>query len=443
MSLRPRKRRRSQAFENGVQERTENNNTAVENTTESPTETQGKIEGLTGDPKQDLDIWDAFKEEHYEIIEQLPLSLHRQYVLLKELDGQAQAYNVELLASVLDYIALRRTYAARSKPTHTTGPIQHSPASHSAQAKPFDPSSDPSVSRSPEKTPSTSELPRIDTEMTTLFSPRQPDNDIRFRATPSSIPLTSTSASTAAGPKDTRSLLVRIAQLSEETLKASEEKVNLAQAAYESVDRHIRLFDQAIKEQEASISLGVRAGTHLAPILLPDLVVPRWARPSRIEHSPVPSLSPEDELVPQPTETVVNEPPSDHGPSLGIISSDAPSELPPTRKTPRKKGKKTLDKKVDDSVPLAPRARTIRSLKLRVPAQAPELVVRLPPTVPDDPQEQRYCYCNQVSYDTMVACDNPGCKIEWFHLSCLGLKHAPKGKWFCRDCKPRNIQKGK
>ncbi|KAI4108048.1 MAG: hypothetical protein LQ339_002320 [Xanthoria mediterranea] len=58
--------------------------------------------------------------------------------------------------------------------------------------------------------------------------------------------------------------------------------------------------------------------------------------------------------------------------------------------------------------------------------------------------EPRYCYCNQVSYGEMVACDMDSCPREWFHLDCLGLAKAPKGnaKWFCDECK-ENLKKGK
>lgn len=39
--------------------------------------------------------------------------------------------------------------------------------------------------------------------------------------------------------------------------------------------------------------------------------------------------------------------------------------------------------------------------------------------------EPKYCYCNDVSYGEMVACDNEDCAIEWFHLKCAGLSRAP------------------
>ncbi|KAH7106867.1 hypothetical protein BKA62DRAFT_685327 [Auriculariales sp. MPI-PUGE-AT-0066] len=48
--------------------------------------------------------------------------------------------------------------------------------------------------------------------------------------------------------------------------------------------------------------------------------------------------------------------------------------------------------------------------------------------------EKQYCYCNQISYGDMVACDNEECPREWFHLGCIGITSAPKGSWYCDDC---------
>ncbi|RDX71829.1 PHD finger protein ING1 [Mucuna pruriens] len=64
--------------------------------------------------------------------------------------------------------------------------------------------------------------------------------------------------------------------------------------------------------------------------------------------------------------------------------------------------------------------------------------------LPVDPNEPTYCFCNQVSYGAMVACDNPNCKIEWFHFGCVGLKEQPKGKWYCSNCAgTKNRRRGK
>ncbi|MFS7988911.1 putative chromatin regulator PHD family [Helianthus anomalus] len=76
--------------------------------------------------------------------------------------------------------------------------------------------------------------------------------------------------------------------------------------------------------------------------------------------------------------------------------------------------------------------------RLAAAAAAAQVAAANPPSMdldlPVDPNEPTYCFCNQVSYGEMVACDNPDCKIEWFHYGCVGLKEQPKGKWYCSDC---------
>lgn len=54
--------------------------------------------------------------------------------------------------------------------------------------------------------------------------------------------------------------------------------------------------------------------------------------------------------------------------------------------------------------------------------------------MPIDPNEPTYCICNRVSFGEMVGCDNPDCRVEWFHFECVGLTSPPKGKWYCNEC---------
>ncbi|KAF2733430.1 hypothetical protein EJ04DRAFT_513209 [Polyplosphaeria fusca] len=64
--------------------------------------------------------------------------------------------------------------------------------------------------------------------------------------------------------------------------------------------------------------------------------------------------------------------------------------------------------------------------------------------VDEDGDEPRYCYCNEVSYGNMIACDNDSCPREWFHLQCVSLDKAPNArtKWFCSDDCERAFKKG-
>ncbi|KAK9450549.1 uncharacterized protein V1518DRAFT_414125 [Limtongia smithiae] len=61
----------------------------------------------------------------------------------------------------------------------------------------------------------------------------------------------------------------------------------------------------------------------------------------------------------------------------------------------------------------------------------------------DTDSEPVYCYCQQVSFGEMVACDAPDCKREWFHLPCVGLSAPPKGQWFCNECAIKYGKKSK
>jgi hypothetical protein len=51
--------------------------------------------------------------------------------------------------------------------------------------------------------------------------------------------------------------------------------------------------------------------------------------------------------------------------------------------------------------------------------------------------QRKWCTCRRgESVGDMVACDNDICKIEWFHLGCVGLDKAPSEDdcWFCPAC---------
>lgn len=57
----------------------------------------------------------------------------------------------------------------------------------------------------------------------------------------------------------------------------------------------------------------------------------------------------------------------------------------------------------------------------------------------EDGDQERFCYCNGVSYGEMIGCDNPDCTRQWFHYACVGITKEPnkKAKWYCDDCKEK------
>ncbi|CAN6674575.1 hypothetical protein TRVA0_057S00276 [Trichomonascus vanleenenianus] len=62
-------------------------------------------------------------------------------------------------------------------------------------------------------------------------------------------------------------------------------------------------------------------------------------------------------------------------------------------------------------------------------------MVRMPRKARRKTQEPTYCFCGEVSHGQMIGCDNENCPNEWYHMECLNLKSAPKGKWFCPVCR--------
>ena len=51
-----------------------------------------------------------------------------------------------------------------------------------------------------------------------------------------------------------------------------------------------------------------------------------------------------------------------------------------------------------------------------------------------------HCKCRQPAHGEMIACDNPKCPVEWYHLDCVKLKEAPSGKWYCKICKTGKLK---
>ena len=47
---------------------------------------------------------------------------------------------------------------------------------------------------------------------------------------------------------------------------------------------------------------------------------------------------------------------------------------------------------------------------------------------------KQYCLRCQAEYGLMLPCGNAKCTVMWFHLLCVGLATAPKGKCFCPKC---------
>lgn len=62
-------------------------------------------------------------------------------------------------------------------------------------------------------------------------------------------------------------------------------------------------------------------------------------------------------------------------------------------------------------------------------------LIRDAETEQDSTDDRIYCICQQESFGHMILCDNVECSIKWFHFPFVDIHKAPKGRWYCGDCK--------
>ncbi|KZT25131.1 hypothetical protein NEOLEDRAFT_1133881 [Neolentinus lepideus HHB14362 ss-1] len=362
-------------------------------------------------------------------VEQLPLSLERHFALVKELDEHVHEYQSSLLPMLQRYAEWRRLRAG----IVTSKDNEKEIAERTSSAEPMDvdpppntaadladslrtPSRPNGVPMSPSKSPGgkASSVPAVVDTPAQRASSSKPSEQTPQNSTQAQV------------------LLSRVARFSEEMVSASQEKVNVAKSAYDTVDRHIRLLDQAIKEQELVLSHGLRPGTLPAPIVLPDLTVPKGR--TRGQHSPAPGDTENMDVDVLDQANAGAE--ADDVPTMGIVSEVQEGQVAP-RPRRGKKGrqkKKALEETTENAAPLVPATTNIKSVKLTVAPMITNAAQAALETIAN-PDEPRYCFCNQVSYGEMIACDNPDCEREWFHYGCVDLTVPPRGRWFCRECK--------
>uniref|UniRef100_V5EPZ8 Chromatin modification-related protein n=2 Tax=Kalmanozyma brasiliensis (strain GHG001) TaxID=1365824 RepID=V5EPZ8_KALBG len=282
--------------------------------------------------------------------------------------------------------------------------------------------------------------------------------------------------------KDARRELLRsISLAANESVKAAEEKMGLAATAYNGIDRHIRRLDADISKLESSILLGLRTGTEESRGAREALGLPvdddAMAEAAEGGETAGTEVRTEAETAaltkaagaanrrgsasekritrtaakPATSPTATEQRATRSRSRSASASATAAERASPTaaratrQKTSSPAPARSSRKRKPQ--PLSPQKGGRRSVVTTTPTvispttQLPrDLATLMGPDVSDmpiDPTEPTYCYCGQVSYDEMVACDNDDCTIEWFHYACVGLTRQPKKEWFCRFCAPK------
>ncbi|KAI8080116.1 uncharacterized protein B0P05DRAFT_77269 [Gilbertella persicaria] len=177
--------------------------------------------------------------------------------------------------------------------------------------------------------------------------------------------------------EERRKRLEHVGQLLNEALKKGEEKFALAKSTYDTVDRHCTRLDNDLQKIEDEQLIGPARSS-------------KRTRETEEEDLPIEAIPNHKEL---------------HNKRQGRKK----------RKSSTSNEQESVYLSTQDAIQHAKAAVSLSDL-------------------PIDPNEPLYCYCSQVSFGEMVACDNEECEIEWFHLECVGLKVPPKGKWYCKNC---------
>ncbi|KAG8953925.1 regulator of ime2 [Tulasnella sp. 424] len=358
-----------------------------------------------------LEEWNTFREEHLEIMEQLPLSLYRSMALLRELDDHGKDYHDAIVPSIRDYISRRYSLADKPlptpKPRATSPPMDKdegkedapptqtdasprksphvsTPASNPHAADGLEEGSSKSVSEAlpideTNHTPQPTQLEPIQTNLLSAVSRTLEVNGgilphpfAKLRRSHSSFALAKRKIMDEK-PESTRAMLKRIVWLSNQCVRTCEEKLGVATAAYNSVDRQVRLLDATIKEHENALLLGLRPGTRPAASVLPagDAAI----------------LAAGDEAADE--QVIIIAPPKSRKKSSKELEKQKKRE-----KAREKREQKKLERMEREAAALA--NEEVEEDGVVPVTDAAGTVARL--GMPVDPHEPRYCYCRQVSY---------------------------------------------
>ncbi|KAI8369238.1 uncharacterized protein BYT42DRAFT_101548 [Radiomyces spectabilis] len=212
-------------------------------------------------------------------------------------------------------------------------------------------------------------------------------------------------------PNDRIDRLQNLGGLLEETLKRGEEKVALAKSTFDAVDRHCNRLDADLVKLEEEQTIGDYRIT-AQPGLEPSARSLREGADMRDRNNKRLERERKDAKIEKRVKKRK---------ALKDGGSPPPSALR-AQAFKNERMKHHMEKEKSKNAITSGKNGTNKS-KTVIPMDANA-----------DPNEPLYCYCQQISYGEMVACDNADCEIEWFHLACVDLNKVPKGKWYCNNC---------
>ncbi|SAM05910.1 hypothetical protein [Absidia glauca] len=205
----------------------------------------------------------------------------------------------------------------------------------------------------------------------------------------------SPSSSSSPYPPPSAESRTRLSNEYKTAVEMQDRKIELAMRMYDLISRHIERIDSQLTQNNISITVDGQQQQH-------QNHHNQHQQRKRTQRSPSVGLEPTPSLF--------------------------PARLPP-RRSPHWDDLDGHRKRTLLHGTMGPRKRTHHSTRPDPSISTGALVEQ-----DIDPNEPRYCFCNQVSFGDMVACDGDNCEKEWFHYACVGLTEPPVGKWFCESC---------
>ncbi|KAF8710838.1 hypothetical protein RHS03_01746, partial [Rhizoctonia solani] len=236
-------------------------------------------------------------------------------------------------------------------------------------------------------------------------------------------------------PHDTRKLLTLIATLASDAVRASSEKLGIANAVYHSVDNHLTALNALITQHKSTLPLP------------PTPTPPPVESPAPIQLVSSPSIK----LRPRRLSTQAKHQEEGDGPEDDQQGTIPPLKITRTPTTIRIRNKsKGKDESRQRGVSISgsasnhnSNAKTAGSNKTpKVPPPTPRKSTgagavngKLPGNKNNNKKtatDEIYCFCGEGSFGEMIACDADGCEREWASLKVVPEENE---EWFCADCK--------
>ncbi|KAI9620889.1 hypothetical protein H4Q26_013564 [Puccinia striiformis f. sp. tritici PST-130] len=353
-------------------------------------------------------IYDDFKNEdfnrYFDIIDQTPLDLNRKLSCITELESSLQECQQELQEDLIAYTDYSKSVT--SVPTHQTQQAENETQDD------------------------------LTNRLRTLAEPNL------WGIIPALPPPSSSTL-----PEELKTLLTEISTKMIRLQDLNHDKLNLAESIYTDLDRQLKRLDYDLESFMDLEDMDVHDERRLLETSDNHHHQSRLATPHQSpSRKPITTPNHDQRLSPSQNHgkrTLRSTSSRPDSPNKGLAIRESIDS--PKKSTPQKTGKSSTTIEAGTSTRLTRQSIVNHPSSSEARGKENDQIEEetnpiAPSTSLNSVDDQSlYCYCQQISFGDMVACDNLNCKGgQWFHLGCIGLNYLPGDnedeKWFCKEC---------